>query len=256
MTGLRKMLLIATVWGALQHPQLLDSSPQPSETLTVAPTEVSLLFDRPLNPDETWVGVRSSTGETLDNQDSSIDPTNPNRVSVTLPVLPPGAYVVEYTAVSRDDAATIIGSFGFVIVSPPPALTLLSPSNGEVLADGAALIEVTVDGFDLSEEANGIRLYVDGEVEAEVNDLTYSLRGLAPGVHQIQVVLARAGEDLGETMATVYVAVPQPDPEAEGRLVAMMAEPDPGLQLTPLQIALVTALAAAIFVGGVWLGRT
>lgn len=255
MRSLRWLLLALAMMPITHNPELLDSSPQPGEVLTYSPAEVSLLFDRPLTLEQVQIHViDAASGERVDNADVTVDEPNPNRVSVTLPTLPEGSYIVEYEIVI-DTATTVTSSFTFMVIAPPPQLTLLAPANGAILPGGELELEMEIDSFALTDEDNAIRLTIDGVEEASFHDTTYTLDGLAPGVHQVEIVLTHEGEALEATRAGITVAVPQPDPEAEGWQAARTAPPDPGLQLQTWQIVAVVAVGLSAFGVGIWLGR-
>ena len=255
MRVLHRLFLILLLAPVSQAPGLLDSAPVAGEVLTQSPAEVSLTFDAPVTAEQVQIRVRDANGVQVDNGDTTLDETNPNRVSVTLPPLPEGAYFVEYD-VTPEGQPTVTASFSFMVIAPPPRLTLLSPADGDVVTGGVLTLDLAVDAFSLDDEGNAVRLVVDGSREADFNDSHYTLQGLEPGVHRVEVVLVSDGEELEATRAGVYVAVPQPDPEAEGRLAAMTATPDPGLRLAPWQIAVVAGLGLAAFGVGIWLGRS
>jgi methionine-rich copper-binding protein CopC len=255
MRSLRWLLLALAMMPITQNPELLDSSPQPGEVLTYSPAEVSLLLDRPFTLEQVQIHVIDvASGGRVDNADMTVDGANPNRFSVTLPTLPEGSYVVEYEIVI-DPATTVTSSFTFMVIAPPPQLLLLAPANGAVLPGGELTLEMSIDSFALTDEDNAILLTIDGVEEASFSDTSYTLDGLAPGVHQVEVVLAHNGEALEATRAEVIVAVPQPDPEAEGWQAARTAPPDPGLQLQTWQVIAVVAVGLSAFGVGIWLGR-
>jgi methionine-rich copper-binding protein CopC len=254
MRSLSGVLWFLMLVPAMQNPELLDSSPRPGEMLTDPPAEVSLLFDRPLAPEQVRILVIDAAGEQVDHADTTIDETNPNRAFVTLLPLSEGSYIVEYEIVT-DGVTTMVSAFSFMVVAPPSRLLLLSPANGVVLPGGELALTVSVDAFDLSSDENAVRLYIDGSLEAAFHDTSYTLSGLEPGVHRVEAVLAHSSEELEDTRVGITVAVPQPDPEAEGRHAAMTAPPDRGLQLQTWQIVAVVVIGLAAFGGGIWLAR-
>ena len=258
--GMGIMLLLgALIYAMPAHaqPVLRDASPPPDAVLSASPPEVILTFDRILSDAYSSIQVTNEAGERVDKRDSSVDPNNRFVLRVSLPSLFEGCYTVSYTASGLGSSTIVSGSYQFTVDLPSPRLALLTPVNGQAFESGDIPLEMRVDFFDFGLYNNRIRVYVDGILVAEVRALDYTVEGLSPGVHEIKTVLAQYDvQELPDTTITVYVAVAQPDPESEGRELAALAPPDPGLRLTAAQLVATMALTAILLGAGFWLGRT
>ncbi len=253
------LLLGALVYAAPAHaqPVLRDASPPPDAVLSTPPAEIILTFDRILSDAYTSIQVTNEAGERIDKRDGFIDPANRFVLRVSLPPLFEGRYTVSYTVSGLGSSTIVSGSYQFTVDLPSPRLALLTPVNGQAFESGNIPLEMRVDFFDFGLYNNRIRVYLDGTLIAEVRALNYTIEGLPSGVHEIKTVLAQyEDQELPDTAITVYVAVAQPDPESEGRELAAVAPPDPGLRLTTAQLIVAIALTAILLGIGIWLGRT
>jgi methionine-rich copper-binding protein CopC len=253
------LLFSALIYAAPAHaqPVLRDASPPPEAVLSTPPAEITLTFDRILSDTYTSIQVINEAGERVDKRDSAIDPANRFVVRVSLPPLFEGRYTVSYTASGLGSSTIVSGSYQFTVDLPSPRLALLTPVNGQAFESGDIPLEMRVDFFDFGLYNNRIRIYVDGVLVTEVRALSYTIEGLSSGVHEIKTVLAQYDDqELADTAITVYVAVAQPDPESEGRELAALAPPDPGLRLTTAQLIAAIALTAILLGAGIWLGHT
>jgi hypothetical protein len=73
------------------------------------------------------------------------------------------------------------------------AIRILSPADGAAFAQGDEVpLEVQVDGFVLGEDGNHWHIEVDGSTYSMVTggDTGEIIRGLEPGEHEIEVLLA------------------------------------------------------------------
>ncbi len=254
------LFLLFMVMGAAPvqaQPVLVDASPPPDTTLSESPSSVTLTFDRALSDTGTWITVSGEGGERFDREDGHVDPTNRFILTATLEPLPEGRYTVVYHAASPGNSTIAAGQYQFVVDLPDPSLEMLSPVSGQAFDGPVIPVEVQVHHFDFGLYDNRVRVYVDGKLYTELRDTTGLIEGLAPGVHEIKTMLARfEDEELPDTASVAYIAVAQPDAEAEGRILAAAAPPDPGLRLAPHQWAGVAVLALALLGAGVWLGRS
>jgi methionine-rich copper-binding protein CopC len=252
------ILLAPPVRTAHAQPELINASPTPDSTWAASPGEVALVFDSPLDPRLLFLIVINQAGERVDGGDAAIDRDDPARVRVSLPTLPEGEYFVSYAVaeLSPVDPPSFDsgGSYRFTIATPPPTLQLIEPVGGQGFPTGDIPLKTRTDFFELALPDNQILIYVDGDLRARLNRNDYLIEGLEPGVHELRVVLSQGGQELPETEIITYIAVGLPDPEAEGRRLAAIAPPDPGLQLTPLQLIGVLIGAGLALAAGLWLG--
>ncbi len=250
-------LVVSLVYPMPLHAQtaLIAASPPATSVLTIPPEQVVLTFNRIVSNQGLEVKVSNEAGERVDLMDAHVDPANAFTVVVSLPPLPEGRYQVFYSVSSLGGSTTLASGYSFSIDLPDPTLEMLSPLNGEAFDTPSVPLRLQVGYFDLAQPENSVRLYVDGALFAHLKALEYQIEGLAPGVHEIKVVLARSDEELPGTAKMVYIAVAQPDPESEGRELAALAPPDEGLRLTPLQWMLAVAVVVLLLAVGFWLGR-
>jgi hypothetical protein len=200
--------------------------------------------------------VSNAAGERVDNQDGRVDPSDRFQLVVRLPPLVEGPYTVNYAVASVGSSTILKGNYQFAIDLPDPVITLVTPKNGQVFDPGPVPVEFQTQYVDFSENNSRIRLYVDGALYAEFYELKGQITDLSPGVHELRVVLGQAeGQELPETSSTLYIVIANPDPETAGRAAAAVAPPDPGLQLTPLELTGVIAALLALLGTGLWMGR-
>lgn len=237
------------------QPVLVDASPAPEAVLPAPPEQIILTFSHPLRDQGTTVQVLDEEGERVDNEDAHVRPENRHTLVVTLPPLFEGVYTVTYTAAGAGDSTLAVGSYQFTVDLPSPRLALLTPVNGQAFESGSIPLQMQVEFFDFGLYNNRIRVYVDGELDAELRSLEYEIEGLEPGVHEITTVLAQfEDQELPETAITVYIAVARPEPELTEGQAAAVASPDAGLQLSLPQVILLAAVTLLLLAVGVRLG--
>jgi methionine-rich copper-binding protein CopC len=96
------------------HAVLLKSSPAARAVLGQAPAQVILLFNERLEPAFSAVSVWTVDGAQVDQQDVTVGPENPRRLSVSLAPLAPGTYTVRFRVLSVDGHVTE-GDFTFTV---------------------------------------------------------------------------------------------------------------------------------------------
>lgn len=235
---------------------IVAATPAPGQSVSAPPSEVRLTFDHPLLDQGTALAVTSDAGNRVDSQDSRVDPNNRFDLVATLLPLPEGQYTVTYIVASVGSSTILTGSYQFTIDFPDPVITLVTPKPGQVFDPGPVPVELRTQYSDFSKDNSRIRLYVDGALYAEMHQLTGQITDLPVGVHELRIVLRQAdGHEQPETSSTLYIAIANPDPEIAGREAAAVAPPDPGLQLTPLQLASVIAATLLLLGIGLWLGN-
>ena len=77
-----------------------------------APTQVKVTFDGPLEPAFSSLTVSDASGKQVSTQKSSVDAREPAVMTVPLPTLAAGHYVVHWVAVASDGHRTH-GDYGF-----------------------------------------------------------------------------------------------------------------------------------------------
>ena len=119
------LLLVATTAERVQaHARLEAANPGPDAVVPVAPAEVRIWFTQELTLRGHDIAVTDASGVRLDNADAQIDQTDPDRKQLfaTLQPLPPGTYLVTYTARSAEDGHDYVDSYSFTVdPSAPPA---------------------------------------------------------------------------------------------------------------------------------------
>jgi methionine-rich copper-binding protein CopC len=120
------MQLLAAAGAAHAHASLTDSDPADGDVVAGTPETLTLTFDEPLGTDQSEVTVENAAGEEVAR--GGIAPDNSMVMVVELPVLPPGDYVAQWTAVTPDDGGVTRGEVTFTI-EPPPAGTPGEPGD-------------------------------------------------------------------------------------------------------------------------------
>jgi len=84
------------------HAALVRSSPARRATLTTTPPRVRLWFNERLEPAFSTVSVWDARGNQVDFRDGRVEADEPVQLSVGIPGLGPGGYVVRYRVLSVD----------------------------------------------------------------------------------------------------------------------------------------------------------
>jgi len=130
----RKAILIVALLlrpgGSWAHVFPVRSDPRVGATVTVAPTQVAILFDGEMEPVFSSIEVKNKDNVQVDKKNSHIDTKDPDILAVTLiSALSDGEYYVEWRAVARDGHLTM-GHFSFWIKGGK------SPSGDALMPDG------------------------------------------------------------------------------------------------------------------------
>ena len=125
-----------SVWAAIPvsaHALLIQSNPAPNSVLPKSPAQVELFFSETVTPGLSNIKVFNSNAQEVDQGDVHVDPSNPTRMTVSVPSLPDGVYTVTWTAVSATDGHQTEGTFPFgvgnVNASSLPAIQSSSSSS-------------------------------------------------------------------------------------------------------------------------------
>lgn len=98
--------------GAQAHAMLNHAEPRVGAAVASAPAEVRLWFSEPLEGTFTTARVTDAAGRRVDRADAHLDADNKALLHVALQPLAPGAYTVQWRAVSIDTHVTQ-GKFTF-----------------------------------------------------------------------------------------------------------------------------------------------
>ena len=99
------------------HALLLSSNPAPNAILATSPAQVELFFSEPVAQGLSSLIVFDQNGLQADQKDMRVDPSNPTRMTVSLPALETGVYTVSWKAVSATDGHQTEGAFTFSVGS-------------------------------------------------------------------------------------------------------------------------------------------
>jgi hypothetical protein len=91
------------------------ADPKVGATITTSPTVVRIWFDSELEPLFSSIMVHAVKDDTMvDKRDGRVDSSDPTLIEVSVPVLPPGEYMVYWSVVARDGHRTS-GNYTFKI---------------------------------------------------------------------------------------------------------------------------------------------
>ncbi len=109
------VLLAVFVEPVFAHALLVRSAPEANAALDASPAQVELFFTETLEPSFSTITVLDSTGAQVDNGDSSLDPADRTRLTVSLRSLPDGVYTVSWKVLSAVDGHVTTGAFPFAV---------------------------------------------------------------------------------------------------------------------------------------------
>jgi copper resistance protein C len=87
---------------ALAHSELRQAEPAPNSKHQTAPSEVKLTFTERLEPAYSTLRVNNAEGVEVDRHDAHVDPSDHLLLRASLGPLGPGAYTVNWRALSLD----------------------------------------------------------------------------------------------------------------------------------------------------------
>lgn len=105
----------------LAHAELVHAVPEPNAVLSQSPAQVELIFSEPLETELSGIQILDSDGQAIDMGEATVDPTNPERMTVSLPPLPDGLYTVSWQALSQIDGHMEAGIYPFAVGSEAAA---------------------------------------------------------------------------------------------------------------------------------------
>ncbi len=100
------------------HAVLVSSLPALRAAVTRAPGRVELTFSERLEPAYATVSVWNAAGARVDLGDGGVAASDPRRLTVSLPPLPPGRYRVRYRVLSVDGHVAA-SEFPFTVTGGP-----------------------------------------------------------------------------------------------------------------------------------------
>ncbi|MBY8606819.1 MAG: copper homeostasis periplasmic binding protein CopC [Burkholderia sp.] len=95
-------LIAAAPVAASAHGKLESAAPATGSTLDVAPDTVRLTFNEDLEPAFSSVKVSDANGNAVTQDKAKVDASNPHVMTVAMPKLAPGAYTVQWAAMTAD----------------------------------------------------------------------------------------------------------------------------------------------------------
>lgn len=247
------------------HALPVREDPAADAILAAPPAQVKMWFSEDLNPLTSRLVVVDTTNHQVDVGDSQVSASNPLEMSVSLPLLRAGTYVVVWRTQSADDGHIASGSYLFRIARPdgsvPPVPAVLPTPH---ITGGQALATGTLDGPTLVQTAmtwlalllmvfwvGGViwetwilapRRQTDPDLHAAALAATARFRLLAPYalglllVANVGVIVAEAAELAGEWSGAVSLPL----------LHAIIFGSRFGLFWWMRQLAVIAALAATL----------
>lgn len=134
------LTLLLALPAAMAHAEPIESSPGWNERLDISPDRVTVTFSEPLYEQGSFIQILNSDREQVDNGDLRIDNGANPVMTVTIPDLPDGGYLIVWQTYSQTDGHVIGGSFGFSI-GP------FAPPSGSVQEQSASLLGVAGRAF-------------------------------------------------------------------------------------------------------------
>ncbi|ALX16196.1 copper resistance protein CopC [Burkholderia cepacia JBK9] len=95
-------LVAAVPIAASAHGKLESAAPATGSTVDVAPDAVRLTFNEDLEPAFSSVKVSDASGNAVTQDKAQVDASNPRVMTVAMPKLAPGAYTVQWAAMTAD----------------------------------------------------------------------------------------------------------------------------------------------------------
>ncbi|VWD53695.1 copper resistance protein C [Burkholderia lata] len=87
---------------ASAHGKLESAAPATGSTVDTAPDTLRLTFNEDLEPAFSSVKVSDANGNAVTQEKAKVDAANPRVMTVVMPKLAPGAYTVQWVAMTAD----------------------------------------------------------------------------------------------------------------------------------------------------------
>jgi methionine-rich copper-binding protein CopC len=110
------VLLVVVPTSGWAHAYLVKSSPVRRAVLSSAPPRVVLWFNERLEAQFSQLSVWNNEGGQVDGSDIQVGPDDPKKVSVGIPTLPAGTYMVKFRVLSVD-GHIVEAEFSFTVRS-------------------------------------------------------------------------------------------------------------------------------------------
>jgi methionine-rich copper-binding protein CopC len=107
------LLMWAGTQQVLAHAVLVNADPVPNSIVNTPPKEVWILFSEPIEPAFSQIQVFSQSGQRVDNGDLTVANSDNTALSVSLPLLAEGTYLVNWRVLSTVDGHATGGTFPF-----------------------------------------------------------------------------------------------------------------------------------------------
>ncbi|MEX0917834.1 MAG: copper resistance protein CopC [Candidatus Paceibacterota bacterium] len=108
---------------AFAHATPVDTMPASGEQLDTAPEHVSIRFSERLESGSSNIRVVDASDQQITALDATVDPDDPHRLTVPLPQIEEGTFIVSWSVVSADDGHFTKGSYAFSVGSGAPVTT-------------------------------------------------------------------------------------------------------------------------------------
>ncbi|KVL44743.1 copper resistance protein CopC [Burkholderia cepacia] len=95
-------ILAAAPLAASAHGKLESATPAAGSTIDAAPDTLRLAFNEALEPAFSSVKVSDANGTAVTQEKAKVDAANPRVMTVAMPKLGPGAYTVQWAAMTAD----------------------------------------------------------------------------------------------------------------------------------------------------------
>ncbi|RQZ14748.1 copper resistance protein CopC [Burkholderia sp. Bp9031] len=95
-------LIAAAPVTASAHGKLESATPATGSTVDTAPDTLRLAFNEDLEPTFSSVKVSDANGKPVAHDGAKVDPAAPRVMTVAMPKLAPGAYTVQWAAMTAD----------------------------------------------------------------------------------------------------------------------------------------------------------
>jgi copper transport protein len=142
--GLRALLL-AVVLAAIgagvasAHASLVRSDPPANTRLDRSPETVTVWFDQQIEPQYAYLSVFDTNSQRVDHLDARLKPGDEPSLTLTLPALPAGSYVVVWRVISVDDGHAVGGAFAFGVgVAPNPQAAAAAGAQADTQPDSTS----------------------------------------------------------------------------------------------------------------------
>lgn len=93
------------------HPKVMDPAP---DSIVTAPKSVAIEFSEALDPKFSSLRLTNQSGTVVSKASSTVSVGDPKHMTLDLPALPPGVYVVRWVSVAND-GHRLEGNYKFTV---------------------------------------------------------------------------------------------------------------------------------------------